>query len=73
MNKDTKFAALVLGIPLLGLAYCATILSIMIYSAWAREHPIVIGTIFVIAPSLISGSIWLLSSAKARNKENIGL
>lgn len=73
MDKDTKFAALVLGIPLLGLAYCAVILSVMIYSAWAREHPIVVATIFVIAPSLISGSIWLLSSAKARNKENIGL
>jgi hypothetical protein len=73
MDKDTKFAALVLGIPLFGLAYCALILGIMLSSPWAREHPVIIATIFVIAPSLISGSIWLLSSAKARNKEKIGL
>lgn len=73
MDKDTKFAALVLGIPLLGLAYCALILGIMLYFPEAREHPVIIATIFVIAPSIISGSIWLLSSAKARNKEKIGL
>ncbi|GFE71325.1 hypothetical protein [Chroococcus sp. FPU101] len=73
MDKDTKFAALVLGVPFLGLLYCALILGIMLYSAWAREHPVIIATVFVIAPSLISGSIWLFSSAKARNKEKLGL
>lgn len=73
MDKDTRFAILVLGVPLLGLAYCALILGILLYSTWAREHPVIIATIFVIAPSLISGSIWLLSSARAKNKEKIGL
>lgn len=73
MDKDTKFAVLVLGVPFLGLLYCGLILGIMLYSAWAREHPVIIATLFVIAPSLISGSIWLFSSAKARKKENIGL
>ncbi len=30
-------------------------------------------TFFVLAPSLISGSIWLLASYKARQKQRLGL
>jgi hypothetical protein len=73
MDKDTKLALLVVGIPLLGLGYCAFILAVMFLSPDAREHPIITATIFVLAPSLISGSIWLFSSAKAKNKERLGL
>jgi hypothetical protein len=73
MDKDTKFALLVIGVPILGLLYCALIISVMILSPWAQEHPIITAAIFVLAPSLISGSIWLLSSVKARNKQRLGL
>lgn len=73
MDKDTKFALLVIGIPLLGFAYCAFMLAVMFLSPDARQHPIIVGTIFVLAPSIISGYIWLQSSAKAKNKERLGL
>ncbi len=73
MDKDTKFALLVIGVPLLGLTYCAIILGVMFMSPWARSHPIITATVFILTPSLISGSIWLFSSFKARNKERLGL
>jgi hypothetical protein len=73
MDKDTQFAVLVIGIPFLGLAYCALIFSVMIYWSWAREHPVSMAAIFVLAPSLISGSIWLLASYKARQSQRLGL
>ncbi|MEG3435515.1 hypothetical protein V0288_00140 [Pannus brasiliensis CCIBt3594] len=73
MDKDTRFAALVIGIPFLGVAYCGLIFAIMLSSAWAREHPIVLAAIFVLAPSLVSGSIWLFRSFGARKTERLGL
>jgi hypothetical protein len=73
MDKDTQFAVLVIGIPFLGLAYCALIFVVMAYWTWARQHPISMATFFVLAPSLVSGSIWLLASFKARQSENLGL
>jgi len=73
MDKDTKFALLVVGIPLLGLGYCALMLAIMFLIPDARQHPIIIAALFVLAPSVVSGSIWLASSAKAKNKERLGL
>lgn len=73
MDKDTKFALLVMGIPLLGVLYCAFILGVMLSSETARQHPIITGTIFVLAPSLISGTIWLRASFKARKQENLGI
>lgn len=73
MDKDTKFALLVIGVPFLGLLYVAFIITFMIFSPWTREHPVLTATIFVIAPSLVSGSIWLLGSFQARKKENLGL
>ncbi len=73
MDNDTKFGLLVIGVPLLGILYCALILAVMLSSAAARAHPILTGTIFVLAPSLVSGSIWLYASINARKQENIGL
>ncbi len=73
MNKDNKFALLVMGVPLLGLLYCTLIFAVMIALPTAREHPIITATIFVLTPSLVSGSIWLRSSAQAKNKKNLGL
>ena len=73
MDKETRFAILVIGIPFLGLAYCGLIFVVMIYWVWAREHPVTMATFFVLAPALISGSIWLLASYKARQKQRLGL
>ena len=73
MTKDGKFALLVIGLPFLGLLYCALIIAFIIYSPVAREHPIITATIFVISPSLISGSAWLRSSLKAKDTENLGI
>ncbi|MGL5033878.1 MAG: hypothetical protein ACRC6M_08770 [Microcystaceae cyanobacterium] len=73
MDKDTKFALLVVGIPLAGVAYCAFMLAVMFLSPDAQHHPIITATFFVLAPSLISGSLWLSSSFKAKNKSRLGL
>lgn len=73
MDKDTKFALLVIGVPILGLIYCGFMVGLLLLSPWAQEHPILIAAIFVLAPSIISGSIWLSSSARAKNKERLGL
>lgn len=70
MDKDTKFALLAIGMPFLGLLYCGVILAVLLVSPWAREHPIIMATIFAIAPSLISGSIWLKSAMKGQNKQD---
>jgi hypothetical protein len=71
MNKDTKFALLVIGVPFLGLIYCGIILTTLLYSEWARSHPIVVAAIFTLAPSLISGSIWLNAAIKNQNKAHL--
>jgi len=73
MDKENKFALLVIGIPILGLLYVASIIAFMSFSSWAREHPIITATVFVLTPSLVSGSIWLFSSFRARKKQNLGL
>ena len=64
MDKDTKFALLVIGVPFLGLLYCGLILAVMMASPAAREHPIATGAFFAVFPSLISGVFWLKSSIK---------
>jgi hypothetical protein len=73
MDKDSKFALLVIGLPFVGLLYCGIIIMSMILVPEVREHPVIAATIFAVGPSLISGSIWLFSSFKSRNKERLGL
>lgn len=73
MNKDTKLALLVASGIFLGLFYCVLMLGFIYSSHWAQTHPIITAAIFAIFPSLISGSIWLISSAKAKNKHRLGL
>jgi hypothetical protein len=68
MDKDTKFALLVIGLPILGLAYCGVIFAVLMNSAWARDNPILMAGIFGLAPSLVSGSIWLQSARKGQGK-----
>lgn len=71
MDKDQKFALLVIGVPFLGLLYCGIIIAVLVSSAWAREHPIIMATLFSVGPSLLSGSIWLRSAMRGQNKNRM--
>lgn len=65
MDKDTKFALLVIGLPLCGLVYCGTMVTLMVYLPAVREHPLVTGAFFLLIPFTIGASIWIKASAKA--------
>lgn len=65
MDKDTKFALLVLGLPFLGLLYCAVIFAFLIMSPFGRSHPIITGAGFAAIPFALAASIWIRASAKA--------
>ena len=65
MNPDLKFAFLVLGIPLLGLAYCGLGIAVMASSMTVRTHPIVSGAIFILLPLGTAAFTWIRASAKA--------
>jgi hypothetical protein len=69
MNPDDqKFAFLVLGIPLLGLAYCGLGIAAMSSFSSVREHPITSGAIFILLPFCIAAYLWTSASAKAYKK-----
>jgi hypothetical protein len=68
MNRDRKFALLVLGIPLVGLLYCGLGISVMASSVTVREHPIISGAIFILLPFCIAAYTWISASAKAYKK-----
>lgn len=68
MDKDTKFALLVLGLPFLGLLYCGLIIAFLIMSPFGRAHPIVTGGGFAVVPFAIAAFIWIRASAKAYQK-----
>lgn len=65
MDNDTKFALLVMGLPIGGLVYCGLGIALMIYSPTVREHPLVSGMLFLLIPLAIAASIWIRASAKA--------
>ena len=68
MDKDTKFALLVVGLPLAGLVYCAIIIAFLLNSSWGRDHPLVAGIGFGVVPFAIAATIWIRASAKAYQK-----
>ena len=68
MNSDDKFALLVLGIPLVGLAYCGLGITAMTSSSLVREHPLISGAIFLFLPLSIGFYTWISASAKAYKK-----
>ncbi|MEM8828077.1 MAG: hypothetical protein AAGE96_01810 [Cyanobacteria bacterium P01_G01_bin.19] len=68
MNPDLKFAALVLGIPLVGLLYCGLGITLMSSSMTVRTHPIVSGAVFILLPFCIAAFTWISASAKAYKK-----
>lgn len=69
MDKDTKFALLVIGLPFAGLAYCGLIIAFLLASPWGRDHPVIAGIGFAIVPFTIAASIWIRASAKAYQKK----
>jgi hypothetical protein len=72
MDKDTKFALLVLGLPILGLIYCGGIITFLRFSPFGREHPIFTGLIVMMVPFGFAASIWIRASAKAYQKHETG-
>ena len=68
MDKDTKFALLVIGLPFAGLVYCGVIIAFLLASPWVRDHPLIAGIGFAIVPFAIAASIWIRASAKAYQK-----
>ncbi|ELR99209.1 hypothetical protein [Gloeocapsa sp. PCC 73106] len=68
MDKDTKFALLVIGLPFLGLVYCGMIIAFLIMSPFGRDHPILTGTGFTVVPFGFAAYIWIRASAKAYRK-----
>ena len=68
MDKDTKFALLVIGLPFVGLVYCGVIIAFMILSPIAQEHPLMTGAGFAIVPFALAASIWIRASAQAYQK-----
>jgi hypothetical protein len=69
MDKDTRFALLVIGLPFLGLIYCLGIIALFLFSPLAQNHPIVTGLSSAIVPFTIAASIWIKASAKAYSKK----
>ncbi|WP_017294147.1 hypothetical protein [Geminocystis herdmanii] len=70
MDKDNRFALLVIGLPFLGLIYCLGIILIFILSPFAQNHAFITGILAAMIPFSIAASIWIRASAKAydRNK-----
>jgi len=68
MDKDVKFALLVIGLPFLGLLYCGVIIAFLIMSPLGRSHPIITGAGFAFVPFSFAASIWIRASAKAYQK-----
>jgi len=69
MDENTRLGLLLIGIPVGGAIYCGLILLVMFTIPWAQQHPIIMGSVFVVLPSVISGSIWLKSSLKANSQK----
>ena len=68
MDKDSKFALLVVGLPFAGLLYCGMIIAFLLNSAWGRNHPLSVGIGFGIVPFAIAATIWIRASAIAYQK-----
>lgn len=71
MDKDTRFAVLVIGLPIVGLVYCGLIIAFLRSSPFGREHPLFTGLGVMLVPFAIAASIWIRASAKAYQKHAI--
>lgn len=71
MDKDSRFALLVIGLPFLGLIYCFGIIALFLFSPLAQNHPLVTGLGSAAIPFIIAFIIWTRASAKAyQNKKS---
>lgn len=70
MDKDTRFAFLVIGLPFLGLLYCLGIIFLFIVSPFAQSHAFITGILAAMIPFSIAAFIWIRASAKAYKKKN---
>ena len=71
MDKDTRFALLVIGLPLLGLAYCGLIIAFLMNNPWGRHHPLITGLLVMVVPFGTAATIWIKASAKAYKKREL--
>jgi hypothetical protein len=65
MDSDTRFALIVLGLPIAGLVYCGLGIAALASFSVLREHALVAGGAFILVPFVTAASIWLRASAKA--------
>ncbi|BAQ66030.1 hypothetical protein [Geminocystis sp. NIES-3709] len=70
VDKDTRFAFLVIGLPFLGLVYCLGIILIFVVSPFVQSHAFITGILAAMIPFSIAAFIWIRSSAKAYKKNN---
>ena len=69
MDKDTRFALLVIGLPFLGLIYCLGIIILFLFSPLAQNHPVITGLTSATLPFTVAAFIWIKASAKAYQKK----
>lgn len=69
MDNETKFALLVIGLPLLGLLYCGGIILFLMNNPWGRQHPLITGFFVMLVPFASAATIWIKASAKAYKKQ----
>ncbi|AFZ53740.1 hypothetical protein VKI21_15090 [Cyanobacterium aponinum UTEX 3222] len=72
MDKDSRFAFLVIGLPFIGLIYCLGIIVFFLVSPIAQNHPLITGIIAATVPFSIAAFIWIKASAKAYGKKSKG-
>ena len=71
MDENDKMAALIIGIPVVGLIYCGLGIGMMMSSPWLRAHALLAGGVFTLIPFVTFAATWTRSSARFyRNKGN---
>ncbi|EAM51146.1 hypothetical protein WH8501_28675 [Crocosphaera watsonii WH 8501] len=71
MDKDTQFAVLVIGLPLLGLLYCGLIIAFLMNNPFGRGHPLITGFMVMVVPFSVAATIWIKASAKAYKEHDM--
>ncbi len=71
MDKDTQFAILVIGLPLLGLLYCGLIIAFLMNNPFGRQHPLITGFVVMVVPFCTAATIWIKASAKAYQQHEL--
>lgn len=64
MDENDKMAALIIGIPVAGLAYCGLGIGLMTSSEWLRSHALAAGGVFTLLPFICFAVAWTRSSAR---------